>query len=125
VLGNERLVDQFDERLALICGQISVDMDLQNPDMACQNAPDPEVDERVVQPQEPAKIKLALVEDEAGVTEEKQLVHEAFQLLDAPECLNVGDTEARDEPPEVAPATGEHARPHGLRRLEEPNHMMQ
>jgi hypothetical protein len=82
--------------------------------MACQNAPDPEVDERVVQPQEPAEIELALVEDGAGVTEKKQLVHESVQLLDATERLDVGDAEARDRSPEVAPAPGEHTRPHDL-----------
>jgi hypothetical protein len=124
VLGDERLVDQFDEWLALRGGHISVEMDPQHPDMACQNAPDPEVDERVIQPQEPAEIELALVEDRGGVAEKKQLVHKPVQFLDATEGLHVGDSEARDRPPEVAPAPGEHARPHGLPRLEEPERVL-
>jgi hypothetical protein len=77
VLGKERLVGQFDEPLFIRGGQISVELDSQHPSTACQNAPDPEVDDRVIRPQEPAEIELALVEDGAGVAEKKQLVHES------------------------------------------------
>jgi hypothetical protein len=125
VFGEERLVVQYDERFFLRGWQISVEMDSEHRGIACQNSSHPEVDEPIVQPQKPTKVELTLVEDGACVTEQEQLIHEPDELLDATERLDVGDAEARDWPPEVSPAPGEHARPHRIPRFDETERVMQ
>lgn len=52
-------------------------------------------------------------------TEEEQAVYELIELVGAPEAPDGGDAETGRRGPDVAPAWGEHARPHRLVRRQE------
>lgn len=54
-----------------------------------------------------------------ALKEDEEVVHEQQELLHGPWAVDADDAQARGEPPEVAPAPGEHACPHGLLRREE------
>ena len=63
---------------------------------------------------ETTEIEFATIKSRSWVAKQQKPVHESGQLVDTPKHLDVDDAQAGEGPPEVAPAPGEHARPHGL-----------
>ncbi|BAT13162.1 Os11g0209450, partial [Oryza sativa Japonica Group] len=92
--------------------------------------PEPEIHEAGVAAaavgRQPGEAELAGVQRRAPA-EEQQMVHEIAELLHGhqPHPVVVGDAQARGGLPEVAPPPRQHARPHGVRRRQEPDDVMQ
>lgn len=63
------------------------------------------------------EIDLAVIQSGSRLAEQQQLVHEHLVV--------VGDAQATKGPPEVAPALGQHARPHGVLRRQEIQHVLE
>ena len=93
------------------------DTEPEQPDLAQYNVPDPEVHTGHVVVVDHIEPELTRV-DERSCTEEQQVVDKLAELMDGRQLQLVaaGDAQASGGLPEMAPASGEHAGPHGLLR---------
>ena len=100
-------------------GPFSKQVDGKHLSVAQQRMPDPNVDVRNIVAR-CIVLELDLIERGARVAEEQQPADELVHVVGAHlPHLERGDAQAAHEPPLVAPAPGEHARPHRLVRRQE------
>jgi hypothetical protein len=89
---------------------------------------DPQVNLRYILASESTEFYLARVQRRAAFTEEQQVVHEVVEPPDTPPVQRpplACDAQDWHGLPEAAPAPGEHAGLHGLRRRQERQHVLE
>jgi len=102
------------------------DIELEQPYLAQYDVPDPEAHTGHVVVGDNVEPELARV-DRRSCTEEQKVADKLAELMDGRQLRLVaaGDAQACGGLPEIAPASGEHAGPHGLLRREEGEYVLQ
>lgn len=102
------------------------DIEPEQPNLAKYNVPDPEAHTGHVVVGDRSEPELTSV-DRRSTAKEQKVVDKLAELLDGRHLrlLATGDAQAGGGFPEVAPAPGEHAGPHGLLRREEGEDVLQ
>lgn len=102
------------------------DTELEQPYLAQYDVLDPEAHTGHVVVGDNVEPELARV-DRRSCAEEQKVVDKLAELMDGRELhlVAAGDAQACGGLPEIAPASGEHAGPHGLLRREEGEYVLQ